>query len=98
MQIEYKNKKIKDVCTSYTKAQKKLGVDMAIILHQRIKQISSADSVETLIKGRIGRCHALDGKRKDQYAMDLGHPHRLIFIEIDKKNKVVKIIEIKDYH
>ena len=47
---------------------------------------------------RIGRCHSLIGKRKGQYAMDLTHPYRLVFIKEDDFTVSVRIEEIVDYH
>ena len=51
---------------------------MAEKIHMRIDQISAALSVEMMIQYRIGRCHPLKGNRKNQYAVDLVHPYRLI--------------------
>lgn len=45
----------------------------------RIDQIKASDSVEQMIQFHIGRCHLLKGNRKNQYAVDLVHPQRLIF-------------------
>ena len=53
-----------------------------------------------MIQFQIGRCHALLGNRLGEYAVDLVQPFRLIF-EKDKDTgalKIVKIIEIIDYH
>ena len=78
MQIEYKNSRIKKVCTDAYEAEKKHGKEMAEKIHMRIEQISAALSVEMMIQYRIGRCHPLKGNRKNQYAVDLVHPYRLI--------------------
>ena len=45
----------------------------------RIDQISAALSVEMMIQFRIGRCHQLKGNRKNQFAVNLVHPYRLVF-------------------
>ena len=52
---------------------------MATKIHQRIDEISAADTVEMMIQFHIGRCHALTGSRQNQYAVDLVHPYRLVF-------------------
>lgn len=98
MQIEYKNSRIKKVCTSVYEAEKKHGKKMAEKIHLRIKQISAAISIEMLIQYRIGRCHLLKGNRKEQYAMDLVHPYRLVFEKGENGIQVACIIEIVDYH
>ncbi len=71
---------------------------MAEKIHLRLDQIAAADSIEMLLENRIGRCHALKGTRKDQYAMDLEQPFRLVFEIHSSEIQVVKIIEITDYH
>ena len=98
MQIEYKNSKIKKVCTNAYEAEKKHGREMAEKIHLRIDQISAALSVEMMIQFKIGRCHPLKGNRKNQYAVDLVHPYRLIFEKIGDQIQIANIIEITDYH
>lgn len=98
MQVEYKNKQIAKICTNIHEAEKKHGREMAEKVHLRIKQILATPSVETLIKYRIGRCHQLKGKRKEQYAMDLVHPYRLVFEKKGNEIQIACIMEIVDYH
>ncbi len=98
MQIEYKNNKIKKICTDVSAAKKLYGMRMAACIQQRIDEISAADSVETLVLYKIGRCHYLSQNRKGQYAMDLVHPYRLVFIVAEESIEIAKIIEIVDYH
>lgn len=71
---------------------------MANKIHQRIDQITAADTVEVLVKFRIGRCHPLSQNRKGQYAMDLVHPYRLVFEKHGEEIQVANILEIVDYH
>lgn len=71
---------------------------MAELIHLRIDQLSAAETVEEMINFSIGRCHQLNGNREGQYALDLVHPYRLIFVKIDDQIQIVKIIEIVDYH
>ena len=98
MEVEYKNASIRKVCQNADEAEKKYGVRMAELIHQRIDEIRAMSTVEDLIKYRIGRCHALKGNRKTQYAMDLVHPQRLIFEKKETTIQIVRIIEIADYH
>ena len=46
----------------------------------------------------VDRCHMLKGKRKTQYAVDLGHPFRLVFELVEKDPAMIRIVEIEDYH
>ena len=71
---------------------------MAKIIHQRIDEITAAESIEEMIKYRIGNCHPLKGNRKNQYAVDLEHPFRLVFKKKESKIQIAHIIEIIDYH
>ena len=99
MRIEYKNNNLRKVCTDYTKASKSYGERMAELIHLRIDQLMAADSADQMVKFSIGRCHPLHGDREGQYALDLVHPHRLIFIRVNDEIKIVRIVEIvDDYH
>jgi proteic killer suppression protein len=98
LQIEYKNKSIKKVCTDAHEATKQHGPQMADVIHLRIDQIEAADSVEFMIQHRIGRCHALQGNRKGEYAVDLVHPYRLVFTKKGEEIQIARIMEIVDYH
>lgn len=98
MLIEYKTRKIEKICVSIYEAEKKHGKEMAIKIHQRIDEISAAESVDEMIQFRIGRCHALMGNRKEQYAVDLVQPYRLVFEKNGDEIQIAKIMEIVDYH
>jgi len=71
---------------------------MAVSIHLRVSQIRSAESIEHLIQYSIGRCHSLKGDKKDQYAMDLIHPYRLIISKDGFKICCARIEAIEDYH
>ena len=98
MEVEYKNSKIEKICTYASVAEKKYGLRMVELISLRIDQIRAADSVEQMIKYKIGRCHQLEGNRKSQYAVDLVHPKRLVFEKKGKEINIVNILEIVDYH
>lgn len=71
---------------------------MSAKLHMRIDEIRAVDTVEEMIQFRIGRCHALKGNRKGQYAVDLEHPYRLVFTKHGNEIEIAHILEIVDYH
>ena len=96
MKITYKNDKIKKICTEVKTAEKKYGREMSDKIHQRIDEISAADSVEMMIQYHIGRCHSLVLNRKGQYAVDLIHPYRLIFEKTGDEIQIANILEIVD--
>ena len=98
MEIKYKNKAIDKVCTNADAARKEYGEEMARKIQLRIDQISAISTVEELIRSHLGRCHPLHGDRNGQYAMDLVHPYRLIFVKHGIDIQIAEIQEIVDYH
>lgn len=98
MVVEYNNKNIEKVCTNNSYAEKKYGTRMAELISTRIDQIKAADSVEEMLQFHIGRCHPLKGNRKNQYAVDLVHPQRLVFEKKGDEIRIANIMEIVDYH
>ena len=67
-------------------------------IQMRIDEIRASDTVEEMIRFRIGRCHALTNNRKGQYAVDLVHPYRLVFEKYGNEIQIAHIMEIVDYH
>lgn len=98
MQITYKTRKLEKVCTNAAEAERKYGQEMALKIHQRMDEIAAALTVEMMVQFRIGRCHLLKGNRKNQYAVDLVHPYRLVFEKQGNEIQIANIIEIADYH
>lgn len=98
LDITYKDSKIKRVCTDAKVADRVYGDKMSEKIHMRIDEISAADTVEEMIKYRIGRCHPLSNNRKGQYAVDLVHPYRLVFEKRGNIIQIAHIVEIVDYH
>lgn len=98
MKVEYKSRSIEKVCEDASVAERKYGREMAEKIQLRIDQIRAADSVEMMIQFKIGRCHPLHQNRKNQYAVDLVHPQRLIFEKKGNEIQIANIIEIVDYH
>ena len=98
MDITYKNKKIEKICTDAKTAERTYDREIAGKIHQRIDEITAADTVEMMIQFHIGRCHPLAQNRKGQYAMDLIHPYRLVFERYGDEIQIANILEIVDYH
>ena len=79
-------------------AERTYGREMADKIHQRIDEITAADTVEMMIHFHIGRCHPLSQNRKGQYAVDLVHPNRLVFEKKGDEIQIANVLEIVDYH
>jgi toxin HigB-1 len=75
-----------------------MGTELAKLIHQRVNELLSADSVDMLVQYSIGRCHSLEGDRKGEYSMNLVHPYRLIFEQNKADVKIIRIFNIEDYH
>ena len=98
LQISYNSVRLENVCNFAFDAEKEYGREMAQKIQMRLDQISAADSVEMMIQFKIGRCHPLTGNRKNQYAVDLVHPFRLVFEQKGTEIRIANILEIVDYH
>ena len=98
MHVTYKTKKLEKICTVAHTAQKEYGIRMAEKINQRIGEIKASDNVNEMIEFNLGRCHALKGNRKNQFAVDLVHPYRLVFEELNNEIVIANILEIIDYH
>ncbi len=98
MEVRYRTKKLSKICTNADVARRAYGHEMAIKIQMRIDQITAAETVEVLLKGNIGHCHLLIGNRKNEYAMALVQPYRLVFIKKGEEIQIAEIQEIVDYH
>lgn len=88
MDITYSNTKIKKICMNAKVAERAYGIRMAEKIHQRINELSAADTVEMMIQYHIGRCHPLTNNRKGQYALDLVHPLDWCLRSVEMKYKL----------
>lgn len=98
LDITYKNRKIERICTNAKVADREYGSQMSAKIQMRIDEIRAVDTVEEMIQFHIGRCHALKGNRKGQYAVDLEHPYRLVFTKHGNEIQIAHILEVVDYH
>jgi len=96
LEISFRSKKIERICTDYTEASRQHGREMAIAIHKRMNELRAADSVDMMIRFKIGRCHQLAGDRIGQFSLDLQQPYRLVFKSSGEA--AVLIFEIVDYH
>lgn len=101
MKVTFRTKSLEKACTNDSYAIKMYGEKVANKIFQRVAQMKAANSVEYLIENRIGRCHPLKGNMKNKYALDLGHPTRMIIVKCkvdDNQIKEVMVTDILDYH
>lgn len=107
MIVDFKTSKLKKQCENPNIAKKDFGSNIGDRLTQRIRELTSATSLEDIGFIPAARLHRLEGKRQNQYAVDLVHPFRLVFepvlkdgVEIFELDRIdrVKVEEVSDYH
>ena len=111
MDIFFKTRKLARVCNSDRELRKRYGDRMAKTIAMRLAVLKHARTLSLVPTTPPERRHRLAGKRKEQYAVDLVHPHRLVFephrssgapADAAKGDAggvtAITIIEIIDYH
>lgn len=110
MKIYFKNKKLKKIFDSEKELIKYYGKDLAKNIKIRMKVLQSATNLEEISWQKPERRHQLKGNRKNQFAVDLYQPYRLIFtpdgediFDLDgnydlKKITAIIILSVEDYH
>lgn len=76
MQINFKDKKVRELCEKQAVAVKKLGHVCARKLRSRLDDLEAAGQVTDLVAGNP---HPLKGDRDGQFAVDLAGGFRLVF-------------------
>jgi proteic killer suppression protein len=108
--ILFVTSKLEKLCMSRRSLEKALGADCGNRLARRLDDLRAAECLADL-RHLPGRCHELVGDRKGQLAIDVKHPHRLIFQpaheEIPRREDggldwahitAIRVLEITDYH
>lgn len=76
LKIQFKDKKVRELCETQAVAVKKLGEVCAKKLRTRLSDLEVADCVKDIVAGRP---HVLQGSRAGQMALDLAGGFRLVF-------------------
>lgn len=76
MEIQFKDKKLRELCEKQAVAVKKLGDACARKLRTRLADLAAASRVTELVAGNP---HPLTGDRLGQFAVDLAGGWRLVF-------------------
>ena len=93
MKIKYKNKKVKKQCEDLKTAVKDFDNKTAEKLHATINFIKNAKNLRDIVNMPIYHFHHLEGKRKEQYAMDINgrkSGYRLIVVPLDENENEVR--------
>lgn len=110
MEIAFKTRRLQKECNSRALLQKTYG-KLARKIEVRLSLLKNAPNLSLVPTTPPVRRHLLRGDRRETYAVDLGHPYRLIFapshdttprnadggIAIEQVT-AIKILEVIDYH
>ncbi len=108
--ITFKNRGLEKLINSEKALIKKYGPLIARLVMRRMVVLDAAPTLADVSHKPPTRRHQLSGKRKNQYAVDLVHPKRLVFrpcqSQIAEKSKdtslrcitTIEILGVKDYH
>lgn len=111
MEILFKKRKLQKTMSSEVELVREYGTSNARLIMRRLVVLDAADCLADVPKDPPERCHALSGRRKGQYAVDVQHPYRIILEPADdpipthedgsidlERVTSIRILEVKDYH
>ena len=79
MEISFKKRKLGKDFNSEKLLKKAYNEPMAKAIMKRMRVLLTAKNLGMVPAKKPERRHQLDGDRKGQFAVDLVHPHRLVF-------------------
>lgn len=97
IEVLYKTKKVKNLCTNLKKAKQKLGERASIELFLLLNLLHSVADLQDINAMQIYKMHALSGKMAGVYSLDIGgrkSSYRLIIAPIDATIEVYSHVEI----
>ncbi len=111
MNIVFAGRKLEKTFNSVTALKRAFGDRMARTIAMRMAVLRNARTLSMVPVTKPDRRHQLEGGRAGQYAVDLVHPHRLVFksnhdpmprkkaggIDTDQVTAIT-VIEVIDYH
>ena len=111
MDIAFRTRKIEKTFNSADALKRVYGARMARVIMTRLAVLRAARNLALVPTSQPERAHRLHGDRDGQYAVDLVHPHRLVFepghaplprtedgaVDAGQVTAIV-IVEVTDYH
>ena len=83
MEITFRTKRLRKVCSKEKEALRELGERCAERLMARMAELRAADVLSDISYLPPVRLHEHVGRGKGVFSVDLKHPHRLLFIPAD---------------
>lgn len=109
--ITFRTRRLARVFNSDRSMRRQFGDRMARRIQMRLAVLRNARTLSLVPSTPPDRCHQLTGNRSGQFAVDLVHPRRLVFVPnhdpvplrddggIDLEQiTAVTILEVVDYH
>ena len=78
MEILFKTRKLQERISAKAELVREYGKENAKMIMRRMLVLQAAECLADVPRRPPDRCHALSGKRKGQYAVDVKHPYRII--------------------
>ena len=111
MEVKIATRQLTKVLNSEREMTKKYGERMSRMIAGRLAVLRNAPNLAAVPTNKPERRHALKGERAGQQAVDLVHPHRLVFVPahdplpqrpdggLDEEHvTAIRVIEVVDYH
>lgn len=95
MKLLFKSRKLKYQCENPKEARKVYGAAIGSKLTQRVNELYNAPNLKDIKNIPAARLHRLQGKRADEFAVDLVHPYRLIFKPIMQEKADINDLKSK---
>ena len=111
MDIAFRTRKLEKAFNAAESLQKAYGARMAKVIMTRMAVLRAAGNLALVPVTPPDRRHQLAGNRKEQFAVDLVNPHRLVFkanhepvprkhdggIDMERVTAIT-ILDVVDYH
>lgn len=111
MDISFANRRLARTFNSARDLNRVYGQRMARVIKVRMAVLDAAENLSLVPTQKPDRRHQLSGDRDEQFAVDLVHPHRLVFepdhdpvprlenggIDLEAVT-VIQILDVVDYH
>jgi proteic killer suppression protein len=111
MEILFKTSKLRKTLCSESLLVREFGKENARVIMRRMVTLDAAECLADIPAAKPTRRHALSGKRKGQYAIDVKHPFRIVLepaadpVPIRDDGSVdlervasIRILGVEDYH
>ena len=111
LKIKITTRRLAKSLNSDSEMKKRYGEPMAKAIARRLAVLRSAPNLAAVPMSKPERRHALKGKRAGQQAVDLVHPHRLVFAPAhdplperadggldEERVTAIEVMAVVDYH